>query len=247
MKKIISSILLLLSVHSFAQVTGNTVTNITLKMKNVNALFQKFKDAEWKMVQKGADGSYTELRGFTILNADKNSITFEQKDIAANIKIDFTTKKVTVLENGKPSNQKILLISANNNPVELEKPDVFDINVAATGTNISTIKWKNELMNDVHSFTKTGTNEWSCYYEAINMKESFPKEDKKFKQVAVDNNSVTLEEINPDPTNTIFYATKFKIDIVAKVVYKAVYEADVKKWTPLEKDVTGNNVFLTIK
>ena len=59
--------------------------------------------------------------------------------------------------------------------------------------------------------------------------------------------TIILEEINEDPSNTIFYATKFKIDIAAKIVYKAVYEADVKKWTPLEKDENGNNVFLIIK
>jgi hypothetical protein len=45
----------------------------------------------------------------------------------------------------------------------------------------------------------------------------------------------------------MFYATKLKIDIAAKIVFKAVYEADTKKWTPLEKDENGTNVFLIIK
>ena len=247
MKKIISSVLLLLSLQSFAQVTGNTVTNITVKMQNVNTLFQKFKDAEWKMVQNGADGSKTEIRGFNVVSADANSITLEQKEFGANLKVNFATKVVTALENGKPSAQKILFVSANADPVELEQADLIEIDETAKGTTVSSIKWKNELVNQETVLNKISATEWEYAHEAINMKESFPKEDKKFKQVAADNNSVTLEEINPDPSNKIFYATKIKIDIVAKVVYKAVYEADVKKWTALEKEDIGTNVFLVIK
>jgi hypothetical protein len=112
---------------------------------------------------------------------------------------------------------------------------------------VASIKWKNELMNDVHSFTKTNANEWSCFYEAINMKASFPNWTKKFKVAASDNSSITFEEINEDPSVTTFYATKFKIDLVAKIVYKAVFEADVKKWTPLEKEQNGTDIFLIIK
>lgn len=247
MKKTITSILLLLSLQSFAQVTGNTVTNITLKMQNINTVFQKLKDAEWKMVQKGADGSNTEIRGFNVVSVDANSITLEQKDFGANLKVNFTTKVVTALENGKPSSQKILFVSASTDPVELEHADLIEIDENAKGTTVSSIKWKNELVNQECILNKISATEWEYVHEAINMKESFPREDKMFKQVAADNNSVTLEEINPDPSNTIFYATKIKIDIVAKVVYKAVYEADVKKWTALEKEEMGTNVFLVIK
>jgi hypothetical protein len=155
------------------------------------------------------------------------------------IEIDFTTKKVTALENGKPSAQKFLFVSANNNPVELEKEDVVDIDMSINGTNVSTLKWKNEMMNQVFELHKADNNEWEYYEEAIKMKESFPNEEKLFKQTASDNNSITLVEINPDPKNTMFYATKLKIDIAAKIVFKAVYEADTKKWTPLEKDENG--------
>jgi len=56
-----------------------------------------------------------------------------------------------------------------------------------------------------------------------------------------------LLEVNPEPSNTMFYATKLKIDIAAKIVYKAFYEADTKKWTPLEKEQNGTDVFLVIK
>ena len=71
--------------------------------------------------------------------------------------------------------------------------------------------------------------------------------EKNFKQTAADNNSITLLEVNPEPSNTMFYATKLKIDIAAKIVYKAFYEADTKKWTPLEKEQNGTDVFLVIK
>ena len=40
MKKILSAFLLLLSLHSFGQVTGKTVTTINLKMDNLNTTFQ---------------------------------------------------------------------------------------------------------------------------------------------------------------------------------------------------------------
>jgi hypothetical protein len=246
-KTVLIVILLMLNFITYAQVTGKTVTIINVKMENLKTIFQKFKESEWKMVQKGADGSKTELRGFNVLTADNNSITLEQKDFGANIKIDFTSKKVTALENGKPSAQKILFVSASDSAVELVKPDVFDINDAATGNSVSSIKWKNELMNDVHSFTKTGANEWSCSYEAIYKLDVSLNWTKKFKVTAADNNTITFEEINEDPSNTMFYAYKFKIDLASKVIYKAVYEADVKKWTPLEKDENGTNVFLIIK
>ena len=247
MKKILSTFLLLLSLQSFGQLTGKNVTTIKLIMEDQNTTFQKVKVSEWKMVQKGADGSNTEISGFNVLNADNNSITLEQKDFGVNLKIDFTTKKVTALENGKPSAQKFLFVSANNNPVELEKEDVVDIDMSINGTNVSTLKWKNEMMNQVFELHKADNNEWEYYEEAIKMKESFPNEEKLFKQTASDNNSITLVEINPDPKNTMFYATKLKIDIAAKIVFKAVYEADTKKWTSLEKDENGTNVFLIIK
>jgi hypothetical protein len=247
MRNILTALLLAFSFASFGQVTGKTVTTIHLKMESVNTTFQKFKESEWKMIQKGEDGSNGEVRGFEVVNADNNSITLAQKEYNVSLKIDFITKKVTALENGKPADKNFLFVSANANPVELEQPDVIDINTSATGKTVASIKWKNELMNDVHSFTKTNANEWSCFYEAINMKASFPNWTKKFKVAASDNNSITFEEINEDPSVTTFYATKFKIDLVAKIVYKAVYEADVKKWTPLEKDDNGTNVFLIIK
>jgi hypothetical protein len=247
MRNILTALLIAFSITSFGQITGKTVTTINLKMESLNTTFLKFKETEWKMIQKGADGSITEIRGFNVINADNNSISFEQKDFGINLKIDFSTKKVTALENGKPSAQNILYISANNKPVILEQPDIVDIYNTVDGTNVTSIKWKNELMNDIHTLHLIKDEEWSCSYEAINMKASFPKWTKKFKEVAYDKNSIILEEINEDPSNTIFYATKFKIDIAAKIVYKAVYEADVKKWTPLEKDENGNNVFLIIK
>lgn len=247
MKKNITSILLLICFQSFAQLSGKTVTTITLKMGDLNTTFQKFKESEWKMIQKGADGSNTEIRGFNVLNADNNIITFEQKDFGVNLKIDLTTKKVTALENGKASAQKIIFVSANSNPVELEEPELVEIDESATGTSVTSIKWKNEMMNEVFVLNKTSANEWEFIQEAINMKESFPSEEKKFKQTASDNNSITIVEVNPDPSNTIFYATKFKIDIIKKEIYKAVYEADTKKWTPLEKEQNGTNVFLVIK
>jgi hypothetical protein len=246
MKNFLSAFLLLLSLQSFGQLTGKTVTTIKLKMAEQNTTFQKVKESEWKMVQKGADGSNTEIGGFNVLSADNNSITLEQKDFGVNLIIDLTTKKVTALENGKPSAQKFLFISANNDPVELEKADVVDIDKSINGTNVSMLKWKNEMMNQVFELHKADNNEWEYYEEAIKMKESFPSEEKLFKQTASDNNSITLVEINPDPKNTMFYAIKLKIDIAAKVVYKAVYEADTKKWTPLEKEQNGTNVFLII-
>ena len=247
MKKILNAFLLLLSLQSFGQVTGKTVTTINLKMANLNTTFQKFKESEWKMIQKGADGSNTEIRGFNVLNADDNSITLEQKEFGANLKIDFATKKVTALENGKPSAQKFLFVNANSNEVELEEADVVDIDETIIGTTVSSLAWKNELMNQNFALNKIGANEWQFASEAINGKESFPKEEKKFKQTAADNNSITLVEINPEPSNTMFYATKLKIDIASKIVYKAVYEADIKKWTPLEKEQNGTDVFLVIK
>jgi hypothetical protein len=246
MKNLLSAFLLLLSLQSFGQLTGKTVTTIKLKMAEQNTTFQKVKESEWKMVQKGADGSNTEISGFNVLSADNNSITLEQKDFGVNLKIDLTTKKVTALENGKPSAQKFLFIIANNDPVELEKADVVNIDKSINGTNVSMLKWKNEMMNQVFELHKADNNEWEYYEEAIKMKESFPSEEKLFKQTASDNNSITLVEINPDPKNTMFYATKLKIDIAAKVIYKAVYEADTKKWTPLEKEQNGTNVFLII-
>ena len=62
MKKYITSILLLICFQSFAQLSGKTVTTITLKMGDLNTTFQKFKESEWKMIQKGSDGSNTEIR-----------------------------------------------------------------------------------------------------------------------------------------------------------------------------------------
>ncbi len=247
MKKIVSAFLLLLSLQSFGQVTGKTVTTINLKMENLNTTFQKFKESEWKMIQKGADGSNTEIRGFNVVNADNNSITLEQKEFGVNLKVDLTNKKVTVLENGKPSAQKFLFVTANSNEVALEQADVVDIDETVKGTTVLSIAWKNELMNQDFALNKIGANEWHYASEAINGKETFPKEEKNFKQTAADNNSITLVEINPEPSNTMFYATKFKIDIAAKIVYKAVYEADTKKWTPLEKEQNGTDVFLVIK
>jgi hypothetical protein len=238
--------LLAFSITSFGQITGKTVTTINLKMESLNTTFLKFKETEWKMIQKGADGSNTEIRGFNVSNADDNTITFEQKEFNIGLKINFNTKKVTSTQNGKVSPQKIEFLNASNKAVTLEQPDIVDIDNTVDGTNVTSIKWKNELMNDIHTLHLIKDEEWSCSYEAINMKASFPKWTKKFKEVAYDKNSITLEEINEDPSNTIF-ATKFKIDIAAKIVYKAVYEADVKKWTPLEKDENGNNVFLIIK
>jgi len=247
MKKILSAFLLLLSLQSFGQVTGETVTTINLKIDNLNTTFQKFKESEWKMTQKDADGSTTEIRGFILLNADINSITLEQKEFYVNLKIDLTTKKVTALENGKPSAQNILFVNANSNEVTLEEADVVDIDETLKGITVSSIVWKNELMNEDFELNKTGVNEWHYVQEAINLKDKFPKEEKKFKQIDADNESITLLEVNPEPSNTMFYATKLKIDIAAKIVYKAVYEADTKKWTPLEKEQNGTNVFLVIK
>jgi len=247
MKKILSAFLLLLSLHSFGQVTGNTVTTINLKMDNLNTTFQKFKESEWKMTQKDADGSTTEIKGFIVLNADINSITLEQKEFDVNLKIDLTTKKVIALQNGKPSTQKFLFVNANSNEVALEEADVVDIDETIKGTTVSSIVWKNELMNQDFALNKIGVNEWHYVQEAINLKDKFPKEEKNFKQTAADNNSITLLEVNPEPSNTMFYATKLKIDIAAKIVYKAFYEADTKKWTPLEKEQNGTDVFLVIK
>jgi|GEM_PF-5595717 len=247
MKKILSAFLLLLSLHSFGQVTGKTVTTINLKMDNLNTTFQKFKESEWKMTQKDADGSTTEIKGFIVLNADMNSITLEQKEFDVNLKIDLTTKKVTALQNGKTSTQKFLFVNANSNEVALEEADVVDIDETIKGTTVSSIVWKNELMNQDFALNKIGVNEWHYVQEAINLKDKFPKEEKNFKLTAADNNSITLLEVNPEPSNTMFYATKLKIDIAAKIVYKAFYEADTKKWTPLEKEQNGTDVFLVIK
>ena len=147
MKKILSAFLLLLSLHSFGQVTGKTVTTINLKMDNLNTTFQKFKESEWKMTQKDADGSTTEIKGFIVLNADINSITLEQKEFDVNLKIDLTTKKVTALQNGNPSTQKFLFVNANSNEVALEEADVVDIDETIKGTTVSSIVWKNELMS----------------------------------------------------------------------------------------------------
>jgi hypothetical protein len=247
MKKLLSTFLLLLSLQSFGQLTGKTVTTINLKMADQNTTFQKVKESEWKMVQKGADGSNTEIRGFSVLNADNNSITLVQKDFGVNLKVDLSTKKVTALEKGKPSAQIFIFVNANSNEVALEEAEVVDIDETVKGTNVSSIAWKNELMNQDFALNKIGAIEWHYAQEAINGKESFPKEEKNFKQTAADNNSITLVEINPEPSNTMFYATKLKIDIAAKIVYKAVYEADTKKWTPLEKEQNGTDVFLVIK
>jgi hypothetical protein len=247
MKNILAAVLLFSSIYSFGQVTGKTVTTFNLKMDNLNTTFQKYKESEWKMIQKDADGSEIEIRGFNVLNADNNSITLEQKEIGVNLKIDFANEKVTVLENGKPSAQNFLIVNANANEVALEEADVVDIDNSIKGTTVSSLRWKNELMNQDFALHKIGANEWQYASEAINGKERFPKEENKYKQTAADDNSITLVEINPEPSNSMFYATKLKIDIVAKIVYKAVYEVDTKKWTPLEKEKNGSNVFLVIK
>jgi hypothetical protein len=247
MKKILSAFLLLLSLQSFGQLTAKNVTTIKLKIGDQNTTFQKVKEAEWKMVQKGADGGNTEISGFNVLNADNNSITLEQKLYGVNLKIDLTTKKITAFENGKPSVQNFVFVSANNDLVELENDDVVDIDKSINGNNVSILKWKNEMMNQVFELHKADNDEWEYHEEPIKMKESLSNEEKLFKQIASDNNSITLVEINPDPKNTMFYATKLKIDITSKIVFKAVYEADTKKWTPLEKDENGTNVFLIIK
>lgn len=138
-------------------------------------------------------------------------------------------------------------MNANSNEVTLEEADVVDIDETIKGITVSSIVWKNELMNEDFELNKIGVNEWHYVQEAINLKDKFPKEEKKFKQIDADNESITLLEVNPEPSNTMFYATKLKIDIAAKIVYKAVYEADTKQWTPLEKEQNGTNVFLVIK
>jgi hypothetical protein len=53
--------------------------------------------------------------------------------------------------------------------------------------------------------------------------------------------------VNPEPSNTMFYATKLKIEIATRTVYKAIYEPDTKKWTPFEKEQNGTDVFIIIK
>ena len=247
MKKFIILFLITISFQGYGQITGKNVTSINLKINNLNTSLQKYKEKEWKMLQKGADGSNTEIRGFNVVSANDKSIAFELKEYGLSLIVNFIAKKADATENGKPSSQKIEFINANNLAVKLEQDDLVDIDANVDGLNVTSIKWKNELMNDMHTLNMINSNEWSCSYEAINMKSSFPKWTKKFKEIDADKNSITLEEINEDPSVTMFYATKFKIDIISKIIYKAVYEADVKKWTPLEKDDNGINIFLTIK
>jgi hypothetical protein len=247
MKKIVFLSLLFITLTGFSQVTGKNATKINFKIDNVPASLLKYKEAEWQFSQKGTDGSLTQISGFNVIEANDNSITFEQKEFGMNIQVNFTTKKIIVTENGKLSKQKNEFVNANNDPVELEQPDVIDIDENLKAKEVTSLKWKNELINKVNTLEKEEGSQWSLTSEFIYNKTATSKSTKKFKLVEANDDSVTFEEINEDPSNNMFYAAKLKIDIVTKTIYNAIYEVDVKKWTPFEKDDIGTNVFLIIK
>ncbi len=220
--------------NSNEPVTGKNVTNIILKNSSGdNFKLVKYRERDWKYSIAGFD-----IRGNHMLASDENSITLElqsPKELANFIfKIDFKTKKIS---DGKlvSAIDALEYLSANNNPVEYLEPEVVEIDDKVNGGDVKSIKLKSELLNSYFSLNKINTNEWVSEFEKIYSDDkSFFDIDRnkkdKFKQVAFDNNSITLEIIHESaitgqPSNQI------KIDLKTKLTYARTYLDDEKKFS----------------